>query len=79
MTESESIENNTKHTERRTFKVDTAVSPTGTIYMGAHLKVSRKGGSLAPRIYFYDDTNGPTKRVHIGFIGPHYLVPNSKS
>lgn len=79
MTESESIENNTKQTERRTFKVDTAVSPTGTIYMGAHLKVSIKGGSLAPRIYFYDDTKGPTKRVHIGFIGPHYLVPNSKS
>ena len=79
MSESESIENNTKQRERRTFKVDTAVSPNGTIYMGAHLKVSRKGGSLARRIYFHDDTNGTTKRVHVGFIGPHYLVPNSKS
>lgn len=79
MSESESIENNAKQRERRTFKIDTAVSPSGMIYMGAHLKVSRKGGSLSPRIYFFDDTNGTTKQVHIGFIGPHYLVPNSKS
>lgn len=27
----------------------------------------------------HDDTAGNTKQVHIGFVGPHYLVPNTKS
>lgn len=79
MSESESVENSTKLFSKRCFKVDEAVDPSGELYMGAHLKISEGGGSLAPRVYFHDDTGGKTKRMHVGFIGPHYLVPNTKS
>ena len=44
--------------------------------MHAHLKVAEGGGQNIPRIYFYDDAKGGTGKVHIGFIGPHRLVPN---
>ena len=37
------------------------------------------GSDLALRIYFYDDTHGNTGKIHVGFIGPHYLMPNTKS
>lgn len=47
--------------------------------MESHLKISEGGGNLAPRVYFFDDTDGPTRMVHIGFVGPHDLVPNSKA
>lgn len=47
--------------------------------MLSHLKIAEGGGDLAPRIYFYDDTGGPTGKVHVGFVGPHYLMPNTKS
>lgn len=32
-----------------------------------------------PRVYFHDGTTGPTKKVHIGLVGPHYLVPNKST
>jgi len=68
-----------KFTRARTFPVDSAVSPSGRQYMEAHLKVSEGGGDLAPRVYFHDDTAGPTGKVHVGFVGPHYLVHNTRS
>lgn len=79
MTESESVDNRAKFWRKRMFGVDREVDATGTLYMGAHLKISEGGGNLAPRVYFHDDTAGATKRVHVGFVGPHYLVPNTKS
>jgi hypothetical protein len=45
--------------------------------MVAHAKIQIRGGGNIPRIFFYDDTKGPTRKVHIGFIGPHELVPTS--
>lgn len=47
--------------------------------MLAHLKISEGGGSLAPRVYFHDDTGGATGKMHIGLVGPHYLVPNKST
>lgn len=79
MSESETVENNAKMRSKRLFKVDRDVAAGGELYMGAHLKISEGGGNLAPRVYFHDDTAGKTKRVHVGFVGPHYLVPNTKS
>jgi hypothetical protein len=79
MSESETVENNTKLSSKRYFQVDMAIDGSGQIFMGAHLKISEGGGNLAPRVYFHDDTAGSTKRVHVGFVGPHYLVPNTKS
>lgn len=79
MTESESVDNRAKFWRKRVFGVDKEVEATGELYMDAHLKISEGGGNLAPRVYFHDDTAGTTKRVHVGFVGPHYLVPNTKS
>ena len=63
----------------RMFEVDRRVEPSGEVVMEAHLKVSTGGGSLAPRIYFIDDTKGATGKVHIGFIGPHKYVRNGST
>jgi len=79
MTESETVQNNAKFREARRFEVDPEVDASGSIVMYAHLKISEGGGDLAPRVYFHDDTEGRTGRVHVGFVGPHYLVPNTKS
>lgn len=79
MTESETVQNAAKLRASRVFAVDPEVNGSGHIQMLAHLKVSEGGGNLAPRIYFHDDTNGVTKKVHVGFVGPHRLVPNKQS
>ncbi|WP_337321786.1 hypothetical protein [Microbacterium istanbulense] len=79
MTESEGVQNGGKFKGTRVFKVDTAVHSSGEVTMLAHLKISEGGGNLAPRVYFYDDTSGPTKKVHVGLVGPHYLVPNKST
>jgi hypothetical protein len=47
--------------------------------MLAHLKIAEGGGHLAPRVYFHDDTGGATGKAHVGFVGPHYLVPNKQA
>lgn len=79
MSESETVQNNSKLARTRVFKIDKAVFDSGEVTMLAHLKISEGGGSLAPRVYFYDDTGGPTERVHVGLVGPHYLVPNKST
>lgn len=79
MSESETVQNNARLASKRVFKVAEAVNGSGELYMGAHLKISEGGGNLAPRVYFHDDTAGATGKVHIGFVGPHYLAPNTKS
>lgn len=79
MTESEGVQTGGKFKGTRVFKVDPAVDSSGEITMLAHLKISEGGGNLAPRVYFYDDTSGATKKVHVGLVGPHYLVPNKST
>lgn len=79
MSEGETVQNSDKLRRTRIFKVETAVAPSGEITMLAHLKISEGGGNLAPRVYFHDDTSGVTGKVHVGFVGPHYLVPNKST
>ena len=79
MRESESVKSNRTFMNARLFDVDNAVSESGQIHMEAHLKISEGGGDLAPRVYFFDDTSGATNKIHVGFVGPHHLVPNTKS
>ncbi|MCT2183301.1 hypothetical protein M3G00_10190 [Brevibacterium casei] len=79
MTESEGVQTGGKFKGTRNFKVDPAVDPSGEVTMLAHLKISEGGGRLAPRVYFYDDTSGATKKIHVGLVGPHYLVPNKST
>lgn len=79
MVESESVRGNAKLSSARFFVIDERIDPDGRKYMESHLKISEGGGDLAPRIYFYDDTKGATGLVHVGFVGPHHLVPNTKA
>lgn len=79
MTEGETVQNSAKLARTRIFDVDSRVETSGKISMLAHLKISEGGGPLAPRVYFYDDTNGKTGMVHVGLVGPHSLVPNKST
>jgi hypothetical protein len=76
MHESESVMRNEVLSRMRSLPVDRAINPSGRITMEAHLKIQMGGGPTIPRIYFYDSTRGPTGCVHVGFIGPHSLMPN---
>lgn len=79
MMESETVQNNEKLSRCRVLPVSREVEAGGTVTMWSHLKIAEGGGDLAPRIYFYDDAGGPTGKVHVGFVGPHHLMPNTKS
>jgi hypothetical protein len=79
MSESEAVMNNQKTHDQRVLPVDEKVDSSGKILMVAHLKIAEGGGPLAPRVYFYDDTRGPTGKVHVGFIGPHHHMQNTKT
>jgi len=63
-----------RHGATREFPVDTRIEPSGRLEMQAHLKIEATG-KVRPRVFFHDDTEGETGLVHIGFIGPHDLVP----
>jgi hypothetical protein len=78
MVESETVMNSDDLSRHRMLPVDTRIASEGRILMQAHLKVQPGGGPIIPRIYFHDDTRGETGKIHIGFFGPHDLVPNTK-
>ncbi len=75
--ESDTVKNSLRAT--RTFAIDKRVTPAGRIEMFSHTKPVQGGGMQIPRIYYHDDSKGVTGRVHIGFIGPHDLVPNTRT
>ncbi|GAA2995556.1 hypothetical protein GCM10020229_05130 [Kitasatospora albolonga] len=52
----------------RIFHVPKQVHPDGRAKMTHHLKIDRNG--IAPRLYYLDDTRGPTGQIIIGYIGP---------
>lgn len=76
MKESDTVMHSRDLSRTREFEVSTELQSSGRLVMHAHLKVAEGGGQNIPRIYFYDDAKGGTGKVHIGFIGPHRLVPN---
>ena len=77
MTDSEPTLKNTQLRSTRVFEVSTDLDPSGLKLMVAHAKIQARGSGHIPRVFFYDDTRGETEKIHIGFIGPHYLVPTS--
>lgn len=79
MGESGSVKNRDRYKDQRVLPVDEDVDPSGRVHMWAHLKIAEGGGRLAPRVYFYDDTRGPTGKVHVGFIGPHHHMENTRT
>ncbi|MFJ4103706.1 hypothetical protein [Amycolatopsis japonica] len=75
MVESDSVNRTDRLRAKRIFPVDREMSPSGTIYMEAHLKIAEGGGMLAPRIYFLPSRE--KGKVYIGYFGPHKNVPNT--
>lgn len=75
MQESEPTKKNPRLRASRTFAVSRDLDASGSKVMFAHAKIQARGGSLIPRVFFHDDVVGKTKKIHIGFIGPHHLVP----
>lgn len=73
--ESETVRKNRSLMQHRIFPVAPSVDSAGKMEMTAHLKVVAGGGMHIPRIYFHDDTMN-SGQIHVGFIGPHDLVPN---
>ena len=79
MTESQTVTTSPRLRDCRVLPVDPAVEPSGCIEMFAHLKPVQGGGTQIPRVYFHDDTKGVTGKIHVGFIGPHDLMPNTQT
>ena len=69
MGESESTEINRELRRIRSFSVPREVDSSGRTYMGCHLKVAK--GSPTPRIHLFDDSEGVTGKVIIGYFGAH--------
>ena len=66
--ESRTVRTNGKWKGERELPVPVEVSPTGKVFMGAHLRIG--GGGTAPRLHYHDDCSG-TGRIYIGYIGLH--------
>ena len=79
MSESDTIMNSGPLRRTRRFYVASSIDPSGYIHMQAHMKISEGGGQHIPRLYFHDDAKGKTGAMHIGFIGPHRLVPTTQT
>jgi hypothetical protein len=74
--ESEMVVNTPRFRNARTFPVPTEIHPSGWEFFGAHVKIDR-GGGVAPRLHYLDDTAGPTGLVHVGYLGPHLPSPET--
>ena len=70
LTESEGTLGNPRCREARMFPVPASIDPAGVVLMDKHVKVAGRG-ALTARLHFYDDTGGVTKKVHVGYFGPH--------
>jgi len=77
MRESETVMNNSRLRRSRILPVTTDVDADGFTLMQAHLKIAEGGGDLAPRVYFTMDSRSYT--VHVGYIGPHKNMRNTRS
>jgi len=67
--ESNDVKTNTKYSTPRTLPVPTSVDESGSIFMGAHFRLSHDNGK-AMRMHVFDaaETDG---RIYIGYIGEH--------
>lgn len=72
--ESDTVHNDERLYAQRVLPITTEVDPRGKVFMESHLKFR---GSMAPRLYFFDDTKGKTLKVHIGGIDPHSRWENT--
>ncbi|WP_155884641.1 hypothetical protein [Actinomadura flavalba] len=74
--ESDTVDADPRYRNARMFRVRPATQPTGIAYFAAHIKIDGPRPP-APRLHFYDDTDGATGRIYVGHIGPH--LPTSRT
>jgi len=74
--ESDSVNDNPRYRDARTFPVPKSVNEAGQMYMPSHVKIV-EGGRPAPRLHFHDNTSGATKKIYVGHLGPH--LPNDQT
>lgn len=75
--ESQTVRNNPKWRREREFPVPKAVCASGTLFMGAHVRVGASAaGQISPRLYFYDATS-QTGMIYVGYLGRH--LTNTRS
>jgi hypothetical protein len=74
--ESDTVRQDPKMAEQRRFRVPAAVAECGYVEFWAHVKIGNSG-QTAPRLHYYDDTNGKTGKVIVGYIGHH--LKNTRS
>ena len=69
--ESETVRNNAKWHREREFPVPTEISESGSVFMGAHIRIGASaGGQISPRLHLYDGTT-QTGLVYVGYLGRH--------
>lgn len=68
--ESVLVRTNQRFRALRTLPVAEEAVAEGRIYMESHIRIEL-GGTPCPRIHFYDDTNGVTRKIHVGWFGDH--------
>jgi len=69
--ESQTVRNNPKWRREREFPVPKAVSASGTLFMGSHVRVGASAaGQVSPRLYFYDAIV-QTGAIYVGYLGRH--------
>ena len=74
MRESDNVRQRPYLYNQRVLPISAEIEDSGKVFMESHIKFH---GPLAPRMYFYDDTGGATRRVHIGGIDPHNRWENT--
>lgn len=76
MAETSELLNNSKLKNARVMPVSTEFDPSGQCLMTKHLKIDTSEGPLVPRVYF--EVDNATRKIHVGFYGPHKYVPGVK-
>ena len=74
MRESDNVRQRPYLYNQRVLSISVEIEDSGKVFMESHIKFH---GPLAPRMYFYDDTKGATRKVHIGGIDPHNRWENT--
>ncbi len=74
MRESDNVRQRPYLYNQRVLPISAEIEDSGKVFMESHIKFH---GPLAPRMYFYDDTEGATRKVHIGGIDPHNRWENT--
>jgi hypothetical protein len=60
-----------RHSGQRVRRVPVTVDPSGRVFMGAHIRIGRRG-----RLHYYDDMAG-TGKMYVGYIGSHLSTSDS--